>query len=184
MGPDSPTDLLQAGAVLLFTTFHQSSLVTKTDADTLRRLFGPYPASAATRACEHVQTLVAWLPEEELEVLVAKATGSHENQQEFGHSIKFHDPEPIHTDVIDWLDSDDESDDEGLTFDMRYIQNNEPDTKDDKISASWLRQQVEKHFGPSPAGMSIVDMCNSIFDTLSSSKSDDELQEGVRMSAC
>ena len=47
------------------------------------------------------------------------------------------------------------------------------------IDAGWLKKEVEKTFSPTTMGMSIMDMCSTIFDLLCSPKSDSALQNDV-----
>ena len=147
MTPDSPTEFLQEGAALLFQTFYASETVTHAHTVSLRRLFGPFPASSATKACNHVQKIVSWIPDEDLEELVSvKKDHKSSKHAEFGQSIKFTPSEPA-TESYDWLDSDDED----LDFDLRYQEEEiDPSAGDNTISPAWLRRKVETHFGKNP----------------------------------
>ena len=49
-----------------------------------------------------------------------------------------------------------------------------------QLDGSWLRTEVERNMDVSQSGMSVVDMCSTIFDILTSSKTDEQLQNDVR----
>ena len=48
-----------------------------------------------------------------------------------------------------------------------------------RIDGSWLKKQVENQFEDQLGGMTVNDLCSSIFDMLASSKSDEALQNDV-----
>ena len=134
-----------------------------------------------------------WLPEEVVDNLTRTTTIKHmEPAFEFGRNIKFVFDES-HTDGFndekyDWLDSDDEDEAPAavVNFDMRYtgegpMATRSSSTDKEKVNASWLKHQVEVYFGDEDKvpGMSIGEVCATIFDMLSSNHSDTELQNEV-----
>jgi len=193
VGAEATSEVAEAGAAMLFETFCGSELVTQKQSGKLRALFGPFPASLATKVCSLVNRMADWLPEEIVDNLTRTTTIKHmEPAFEFGRNIKFVFDES-HTDGFndekyDWLDSDDE--DEAPTavvnFDMRYtgegpMATRSSATDKEKVNASWLKHQVEVYFGDEDKvpGMSIGEVCATIFDMLSSNRSDTELQNEV-----
>ena len=193
VGAEATSEVAEAGAAMLFETFCGSELVTQKQSGKLRALFGPFPASLATKVCSLVNRMADWLPEEIVDNLTRTTTIKHmEPAFEFGRNIKFVFDES-HTDGFndekyDWLDSDDE--DEAPTavvnFDMRYtgegpMATRSSATDKEKVNAGWLKHQVEVYFGDEDKvpGMSIGEVCATIFDMLSSNRSDTELQNEV-----
>ena len=49
-----------------------------------------------------------------------------------------------------------------------------------QVDGAWLRRQVEAHMVSSESGIATGDLCSTIFDILTSSKSDEELQNEAR----
>jgi hypothetical protein len=148
-------------------------------------MFGPFPANAATRACRTVNQIAEFIPNEQLEKLLAKK--SHvvvDDSTEFGKAIKFLHWKPDNGDAYDWLnvDSGMEEDAVNAEFDMKYsVQGAATSPSEEKINGNWLRKKVEQAYGGNETGigMTIADVCSHIFDVLSSSKSDEELQNEV-----
>ena len=48
-----------------------------------------------------------------------------------------------------------------------------------KMEGNWLKNQITSRI-PSSAALSVTDLCTTIFDTLSSARSDDQIQNEVR----
>ena len=193
VGAEATSEVAEAGAAMLFETFCGSELVTQKQSGKLRALFGPFPASLATKVCSLVNRMADWLPEEVVDNLTRTTTIKHmEPAFEFGRNIKFVFDES-HTDGFndekyDWLDSDDEDEAPAavVNFDMRYtgegpMATRSSSTDKEKVNASWLKHQVEVYFGDEDKvpGMSIGEVCATIFDMLSSNHSDTELQNEV-----
>jgi hypothetical protein len=110
----------------------------------------------------------------------------------FGEHIKFCHTASAQDDVqYDFLQQPEMIDSQlgGASFDMKYdgyqalaIAEAAEAEKHD-VDGGWLKREVTKHYGNSESsGMSINDMCSSIFDLLASSKSDDALQTDVSTS--
>ena len=57
VGKESDTGTLEAGATFLFEIFKDEGMVTHNTTVKLKSMFGPFPASAATKACDVVQRL-------------------------------------------------------------------------------------------------------------------------------
>ena len=192
VGAEATSEVAEAGATMLFETFVGSELVTQKQSGKLRAMFGPFPASLATKVCSLVNRMADWLPEEVVDNLTKPTTIKHtEPVFEFGRNIKFVVDEPCAVDFDDekynWLDSDeDETQDAGANFDMRYTEDRSVGAKSsmadkEKVNAGWLKHQVELYFGGEDKvpGMSTGEVCATIFDMLSSNRSDTELQNEV-----
>lgn len=174
----------------MFEIFHNTDYVTHKETSRLRGIFGPFPASAATQACNTVNQLVSWLPQDVLESLVETDMEVDETDDiEFGSTIKFN-FSFIEIDEDDWLESDSEGEvDATGDFDMRYIEDtisqrgkesSDDDMRAARLGSSWLKTQVEIHFQDDTSmALSVLDMCNTIFDILTSPRPDLELQDEV-----
>ena len=193
---EATSEVAEAGAAMLFETFCGSELVTQRQSGKLRDMFGPFPASLATRACCLVNKMADWLPEQIVDNLT-KPAASEESEPvfEFGRNIKFVGNESeacdFDDDKYDWLEDEDEDDGPaaagaGANFDMRYTGDRATNAKSSvsgkaNVSVGWLKHQVELYFGDEDKvpGMSVSDVCATIFDVLSSNRSDTELQNEV-----
>ena len=142
-------------------------------------MFGPFPASVATKACSIVMEMASWLPDHILYDLgSAGEPAPSVKTKEFGEGVKF-DFEEVSESSYDWLASSDEEE-EDPTFNMKYVEEEmdyEMGEASGGLGPSWLRNQVDKYFGADSA----ADMCNVIFDTLSSPRTDTELQNEVNL---
>ena len=114
----------------------------------------------------------------------------------FGESIKFSQPDQNQSkedDIKDysWLDFDEHQPTKSAAdFSMKFFDGiSEQDGSDTahaaaagtRMDGSWLRKEVERHCDQSSSGMSVTDMASTIFDILTSSKTDEQLQNDVRM---
>ena len=63
MGNEESPDTVECGAAFLFDIFKNVESIGQREATQLRSTFGPYPATAASKACQLVQRIVRWLPE-------------------------------------------------------------------------------------------------------------------------
>ena len=64
VGSEESEEAVECGAAFLFEVFKNVETVGQREATQLRGTFGPYPASAASKACQIVRRIVAWLPDE------------------------------------------------------------------------------------------------------------------------
>ena len=111
VGLEASSDTVESAAAFLFDVFSSVPIVGSAQTTKLRNIFGPFPASAATKACTLVNKVVSWLPEEVLELLGNQDRQEAEgevSQQEFGKSIKFSFPHIILEDYVSDFDSDEE----------------------------------------------------------------------------
>ena len=66
MGSEESSDTVKCGAAFLFDIFKNVESVGQREATQLRNTFGPFPANAASKACELVKKIAKWLPESAL----------------------------------------------------------------------------------------------------------------------
>ena len=193
VGAEATSEVSEAGSAMLFETFCGSELVTQRQSGKLRDMFGPFPASLATKACCLVNKMADWLPEQIVDRLIKPAAiEDSEAVFEFGRNIKFVFNETqdcdFDDDKFDWLEDEEEDDGPaaGANFDMRYTGDRASNAKSSvtlkaNVDVGWLKHQVELYFGDEDKvpGMSVGDVCATIFDVLSSNRSDTELQNEV-----
>lgn len=92
VGSEASLDTIESGAAFLFDVFKDVDKVGPTQTAKLRNIFGPFPATAATKACNLVNRVVSWLPEDSSLLLgneVREEGDGEASDQEFGKSIKF-----------------------------------------------------------------------------------------------
>ena len=158
---------------------------------TLSKQFGPFPASAANKACDAVAEICSWLPYDTIENIPYLINeDKSESGVEFGNGIKFVYPSAGPDLNYDWLEEKRDTDTSGSSFDMVYkqskaviqpISKDNKAEKDDDVDGGWLKRQVEKAMleGGSDLAMSVNDLCTTLFDILCSPMSDSELQNEV-----
>ncbi|KAK3097478.1 hypothetical protein FSP39_009969 [Pinctada imbricata] len=187
VGQEASTETVESAAAFLFEIFNSVTIVGSAQTTKLRNIFGPFPASAASKACTLVNRILSWLPEEAISLLgnQVRQEADGETSQEFGKSIKFSFPSPVVEDYV----SDFESDDDGekkkvnLNYSMspKKKEKTKPPVSQERFDSTWLQRQVAQHFDgeDSGLGLSTEDLCSTIFDVLTSPKSNDELQNDL-----
>ena len=187
MGDDVSCEAVQAGGALLFEAYR--SRATAAHMERVRRVFVPLPTAGATRASAVVRRVADSLPDDELARFDAKPAAV-DTRKEFGCNIKFValTMEPL-TDEYAWMDEPDAIPDAIPTaadFSMQYVEGQggvaAGRSRADRLDTGWLMTQVEEQFAgeATPLGMSAGDMCATIFEVLTSKRSDAELQNEVR----
>ena len=177
---------VEAGAALLFSIFKDTETVTKAHSLHIQRIFGPFPSSAATKACKITNHIVNMLPDKTLELLNVNSSANEDDRAEFGENLHFSQRrvEPPREDELSWLDFPNGDNSEPL-FSMKYVeprgQKIEERVYDKGFNASWLKEQLEKCYGKDQTeiGLSVTELCTTVFDLLASNKTNDELQNLV-----
>lgn len=119
VGQTAEPDVAETGGVYLFEIFKSVDKVGHTETMKLRSLFGPFPASAATKACAIVNRITSSLPDDVIELLsnqVREEADGAATVHEFGCGYKF--TLPVMEAVSDMSSS--ESEDERREFSMKY----------------------------------------------------------------
>lgn len=88
-------ETVDSAAVFLFSLFRSDPQWSRTHAEEIRRILGPYPASVATRACSIVSRILSFLPKK-IDSQGDGVSGGNPHQlpttrmrKEFGHNIAF-----------------------------------------------------------------------------------------------
>lgn len=189
VGDTTDDDVIESAGVYLFTIFKSVDKVSHKETNNLKSVFGPFPASVATATCAVVGNICKTLPDD-----IVASLGKEERQEadgaaavtEFGHGIKFVYPAPVpENDEMSSSESDEERQPE---VDLQYKhtvkkkappENKKKQTGNSSHDAEWLQKEVAKYYG-TDVGMRLEDFSSTIFDVLSSPKSDSELQNDVR----
>lgn len=190
VGESADIDVVESAAVYLFSVFKLVDKVGQKETSSLKSVFGPFPATVATKACSLVHKITSSLPEDVTELL-----GNQEREEadgaaevhEFGHLIKFEYPK-CNTEME--LSGSESEDEQKKEVNMQYTASvstekaPRPQNKNESqtLDSAWLQQEVEKYYGSSGSpdlGLSLEDLSNTIFEVLSSTKSDSELQNDL-----
>lgn len=193
VGTEQEEDTVESAALFLFKTFHNKDHVGQEETKALKQMFGPFPSSAATAACNAVYKIAAYFSEEELQTLIsANKSASQNSQVQFGKNINFS-FESFTLEYIEEMPLNCEENsykDFSLDYD-KYLNNHQEDLKNglidnsdlnssNKVDGSFLRQEVNSYIvgtlQESEDRPTADDLCGTLFEMLASPKSDDELQ--------
>ncbi|KAL6488712.1 hypothetical protein MHYP_G00024530 [Metynnis hypsauchen] len=193
VGTEFGQDTIESAAVFLFKTFHNKDQVGHEETRAIKQMFGPFPASAAEASCVAVGRLVALLGESHVEAFIQTQSSSKTvgHGATFGRNITFSfDSYVLDTqDALPW----EEEQGEGRSLDFNSFLNNHVGGRRTEVEtvgassvsalsqssaeSSILRREVEKYLsGGNMGSSSAEELCTSLFEMLSSTKSDDELQ--------
>ena len=90
MGGEVSQGVVDSAAVFLFSLFRSDPLLSRAHADEMRRTLGPYPATAASKACGVVRRVLSYLPKDvESGGRSQRGHGPELMKKEFGHNITF-----------------------------------------------------------------------------------------------
>ncbi|XP_030051047.1 activating signal cointegrator 1 complex subunit 3 [Microcaecilia unicolor] len=193
VGAEYGQDAVESGAVFLFKIFHVKECVGQDETKAIKQMFGPFPPSSATAACDATCRITSRFTEEQLADLVRMfEVKNGDTARGFGKNIIFS------LDMYD-LDRSEELPVNGengthkpISLDYCRFQNNHLATYQGgfvdgsdaeslgRVDGSFLRCKVEKYIGETLRGTSggpvLDDLCCTLFEMLASSKSNDELQ--------
>uniref|UniRef100_A0A8C3F8J4 Activating signal cointegrator 1 complex subunit 3 n=1 Tax=Chrysemys picta bellii TaxID=8478 RepID=A0A8C3F8J4_CHRPI len=193
VGTENGQEAIESGAVFLFKTFHMKECVGHDETKAIKQMFGPFPSSSATAACNATCRIASYFTEEQLTALIRIAEEQNgDNRVFFGKNIVFsfdmHDLDhseelPINGEAAEQktisLDYK-----KFLNNDLENFQNcygNNSDLKSlEKVDDSFLWYEVGKFLNESlkgtPGEPTTDDLCCTLYEMLASSKSGDELQ--------
>lgn len=191
VGQEASIETVESAAYFLFQVFLGVEMVGHAETIKLRSIFGPFPASSASRACHIVSRIVNWLPDyivDELSESCSFRKKSDSGALEFGKNMKFF-SEPIVSMEMSYSSSESDDEMEPSELSLKYQGDREQrslrtpdgraDSKSDSTSdSSALIAEVKKHFPDENncLGMNVANLCSTLFDFLSSTKTDDALQ--------
>uniref|UniRef100_A0A5F9D635 Activating signal cointegrator 1 complex subunit 3 n=1 Tax=Oryctolagus cuniculus TaxID=9986 RepID=A0A5F9D635_RABIT len=184
VGTDNGKEAIESGAAFLFMTFHLKDSVGHTETKAVKQMFGPFPSSSATEACNATNRIISHFSQDDLTALVQLTTKEYSDGGFFGKNLAFsfdmHD-----LDHFDELPVNGESQ-KTISLDyQKFLNEHEhctPELKPvEKTNGSFLWCEVEKYLNTSLKEMTeaprIEDLCCTLYDMLASVKSGDELQD-------
>ncbi|NXM38330.1 ASCC3 protein, partial [Gymnorhina tibicen] len=193
VGVENGQEAIESGAVFLFKTFHGKECVGHDETKVIKQMFGPFPSSSATAACNAMSRIASHFTEEQLTALIQMAEEQNgDNRVLFGKNIVFsfdmHD-----LDHSEELPVNGETDvQKNISLDYNKFLNNQLDHLQnycdeksnlkslEKVDDSFLWCEVGKYLkesqGGNPGGPTTEDLCCTLYEILASTKSADELQ--------
>ncbi|XP_029451214.1 activating signal cointegrator 1 complex subunit 3 isoform X1 [Rhinatrema bivittatum] len=193
VGTEYGQEAIESAAVFLFKIFHVKECVGHDETKAIKQMFGPFPSSSATVACDATCRITSCFTEEQLAALVQMFKGKNgDSTRCFGKNIMFS-FDMYDLDHTEELPVNGETDmQKHISLDYCKFQNNHLEPSQDcfvdgsdarllgKVDGSFLRCRVEKYIVETLQGTSggptVDDLCCTLFEMLASNKSDDELQ--------
>ncbi|XP_011922281.1 PREDICTED: activating signal cointegrator 1 complex subunit 3 isoform X3 [Cercocebus atys] len=186
VGTDNGREAIESGAAFLFMTFHLKDSVGHKETKAIKQMFGPFPSSSATAACNATNRIISHFSQDDLTALVQVTEKEHGDRVFFGKNLAFsfdmHD-----LDHFDELPINGETQ-KTISLDYKKFLNEHlqeactPELKPvEKTNGSFLWCEVEKYLNSTLKEMTEVprveDLCCTLYDMLASIKSGDELQD-------
>ncbi|XP_012665836.1 activating signal cointegrator 1 complex subunit 3 [Otolemur garnettii] len=186
VGTDSAREAIENAAAFLFMTFHLKDTVGHKETKAIKQMFGPFPSSSATAACNATSRIISHFSQDDLTALIQMTEKEYGDRGFFGKNLAFsfdmHDLDPF--DDLPPVNGENQK----ITLDYRKFQNERlqehctPEIKPvEKTNGSFLWCEVEKYLNATMKEMTeaprIEDLCCTLYDMLASVKSGDELQD-------
>ncbi|XP_073933923.1 activating signal cointegrator 1 complex subunit 3 isoform X2 [Castor canadensis] len=186
VGPDNGREAIESGAAFLFMTFHLKDSVGHMETKAIKHMFGPFPSSSATAACDAINRIVSHFSQDEITAFVQLSEKECSDRVFFGKNLVFsfdmHD-----LDHFDELPVNGEAQ-KTISLDYKkfvnehFQEHSTPELKPvEKSNGSFLWCEVEKYLNATLKEMTeaprIEDLCCTLYDMLASVKSGDELQD-------
>ncbi|XP_064505958.1 activating signal cointegrator 1 complex subunit 3 [Pseudopipra pipra] len=193
VGAENGQEAIESGAVFLFKTFHGKECVGHDETKVIKEMFGPFPSSSATAACDATSRIASHFSEEQLTGLIQMTEEQNgDNRVFFGKNIVFsfdmHDLD--HSEELPVNGEADAQKNISLDYNkflnnqLNHLQNYCAEKSDlkslEKVDDSFLWCEVGKYLkefqGSNPGGPTTEDLCCTLYEILASTKSGDELQ--------
>uniref|UniRef100_A0A3B3TK40 ASCC3-like N-terminal domain-containing protein n=1 Tax=Poecilia latipinna TaxID=48699 RepID=A0A3B3TK40_9TELE len=191
VGTEHGQEAIECAAVFLFETFQNKDHVGTEETRAIKQMFGPFPSSAAEASCACVARLVAPLDDAKVEDFIKTQRSRYHYQRGsiFGRNVNFS-YDLYKLDPLEDLQGSD-LDDERVDVDFVNFLNNQQSgyksASEDDVprsgttlssgDGSILRREVEKYLeGGNMISSNPEELCASLFEMLTSHRSDDELQ--------
>ncbi|XP_069582412.1 activating signal cointegrator 1 complex subunit 3 [Ranitomeya imitator] len=189
VGTDHGQEAIESGAVFLFRTFYDKDCVNQEATKAIKQMFGPFPSTCAAAACDATYKMMSLLTDEQHQQLTPMVQeDTARDTASFGRNVKFSLEMYELEETEDMPLNGELQTDDNLSFDYLKLQNGlkdfslDPSRATQKVGSSeddgpLLYEEVEKYVVQSSVGgHTVEDLCNTIFEMLASSKSNDELQ--------
>ncbi|XP_045400038.1 activating signal cointegrator 1 complex subunit 3 isoform X2 [Lemur catta] len=186
VGTDNGREAIESGAAFLFMTFHLKDSVGHKETKAIKQMFGPFPSSSATAACNATSRIISHFCQDDLTALIQMTEKEYGDRVFFGKNLAFsfdmHD-----LDHFDELPINGETQ-KIISLDYKKFLNEHlqehctPELKPvEKTNGSFLWCEVEKYLNATVKETTeaprIEDLCCTLYDMLASVKSGDELQD-------
>ncbi|CAH2252491.1 activating signal cointegrator 1 complex subunit 3 isoform X1 [Pelobates cultripes] len=192
VGTDHGQEAIESGAVFLLKTFYDKESVGQKETKAIKQMFGPFPSTSATAACNAASRIVSQLPQDQVNRLAKLfQENGGEGRMLFGNNVVFSlemyeleaaDDIPINgtTDIEDRLTLDLGKFHVNHIDQRKYVDQTRHKTNDTGDDSSFFRDEVERYVLNSLQSNSgtptVDDLCGTLFEMLASAKSNDELQ--------
>lgn len=190
-GKDVSSEVNKSTAIFLFKLLRKPSFVSKNELSKIAEMFGSCERCLVDEAYKLVQLLLSNIPEDVLNKELERLS-KNEILSTFGDGIKFAFPIPAEFEEdLSLFDSDNEEDKPKFSLkvdaeafkskaeSVKVAQENREDFSNNVELAgdwNWLKQRCDFYFGNSGEHLNSLDMCSVIFDLLSSSRGNQEMQ--------
>lgn len=185
VGMENGKEAIENAAAFLFKTFHLKDSVGHSETKAIKQMFGPFPATSATAACDATSRITSHFHQDNLAALFQMEKEECGDRILFGNNLAFsfdmHD-----LDYFDELPINGEPQ-KTISLDYKkflnehFQEHSTPEVKPvEKTNDSFLWCEVEKYLNATLNEMAeatrIEDLCCTLYDMLASVKSGDELQ--------
>lgn len=202
---------MDSASVFLFHLFANNQIWSRSHSEKIRKTLGPFPASAASNACDIVKQILSFLPEDWKCKTRRDSTEQYKPMKEFGHNIVFKYPEskknmsPRNSSGYDSL-SDDETVPNGaqkselisglfqsteanptvhVSSDQAVVKKvTDSPTTGGKYTGEWLKKECQSCSRDMVnGGLEWQDLYSALFELLSSSEDNSAIENNVSMIA-
>ncbi|KAM8954511.1 activating signal cointegrator 1 complex subunit 3 isoform 1-T1 [Pelodytes ibericus] len=192
VGTDHGQEAIESGAIFLLKTLYDKQCVGHEETKAIKQMFGPFPPTSATAACNAAYKVVSQLTENQLEKLVQMfQENGGENIVSFGRNVIFS-FDMYELEEANEMPMNDNIDFEnGISLDFSKFHGNYMErctnveqqrhkSNDSDDDGSFFRDEIEKYvlttLQNNSGSPTVDDLCSTLFEMLTSGKSNDELQ--------
>lgn len=196
MGSENGEEAIESGATFLFKMLYAKDCIGRDETQAIKQVFGPFPSSSATAACDAINRIVSYFTEEQLTALLQSSEELNSDPKlSFGRNIAFSFDMHDLDDFEELLLNGEMDDQKVISLDYEKIFNNQfehypnncGETSDarssGKVDDTFLWCEVGKYLNDSlqgnTPGPTMEHLCCTLYEMLASHKSGDELQNEV-----
>ncbi|XP_022375871.1 activating signal cointegrator 1 complex subunit 3 [Enhydra lutris kenyoni] len=185
VGIGNGKEAIESAAAFLFKTFHLKDCVGHKETKAIKQMFGPFPSSSATAACNATNRITSRFRQDNLTALIQMTEEEDDDRVLFGKNLAFsfdmHDLDHFDELPINGEPQKTISLDYKKFLNEHFQEHSTPELKPvEKTNDSFLWCEVEKYLNATLNEMAeatrIEDLCCTLYDMLASVKSGDELQ--------
>ncbi|XP_026582462.1 activating signal cointegrator 1 complex subunit 3 [Pseudonaja textilis] len=193
VGSENGEEAIESGASFLFKMLYAKDSIGRDETQAIKQVFGPFPSSSATAACDATSRIVSHFTEEQLAALLQSSEELNGNPKlSFGRNIAFSFDMHDLDDFEELLINGERDDQKVISLDYEKIFNNQfehypnncgenSDARSSgKVDDTFLWCEVGKYLNDSlqgnSSGPTMEHLCCTLYEMLASHKSGDELQ--------